>query len=129
MPSEEHNELEEKAIAWLRQQGFVDILVEARISVVGDSAGEVMTKDDHPPFGSTLRPDVVGFSSTRKVIVECGSPGPVSRLFTFRNLGYEIYIWPYGEEEPYRVTRGVSFCSECGHRFKSPGRPYSLEMF
>ena len=59
MPSKDHDEIAEKAVAWLKQQGFTDIIVEAKIITVGTSVGKVAPKSSNPR-GTTLTPDVIG---------------------------------------------------------------------
>ena len=120
MAYEEHDEMKKGAIAWLRQQGFVDILVEAKIIVTGDSAGKVAPEKGNPR-GTTLVPDVIGYSSDRKVIVECGSVGPPDRLLLFSGLGYEVYVWPYDGKEPYKWSEDVNYCRFCGRKFEHLG--------
>lgn len=117
MPSEEHSELEERAIAWLKQQGFVDIMTETKIVVVGDSAGKIACKTGNP-YGTTRTPDVIGLGSTRKVIIECGSMVRPDKLYQFRDLGFEVYIWPYDAVEPYLWSKDVRFCGHCGRKFE-----------
>ncbi len=118
MPSEEHDELEEKAVAWLKQQGFTGAMTEIKIIVVGKSAGSIAPKKGNP-YGTTHTPDVVGLSSTRKVIIECGTISGQDRLYRFQDLGFEVYIWPYDALEPYLWSKDICFCRYCGRKFEN----------
>lgn len=121
MSTEEHDEIEERASAWLSRQGFINILVEPKIAVAGNSAGEVAPEKGNP-YRTTLTPDVVGYRGTRKVAVECGSAMRPGRLALLRGLGYEVYLWPYDAEEPYKWSEDVNFCRFCGRKFEHLGR-------
>ncbi len=117
MPSREHKDIVWEAYIWLRQQGFVDILVETRIIVVGDSAGETTPEGRYLP-GVTLKPDVIGYKSTLKVVIECGSIMKPSRLLVFQEMGYEVYVWPYDAKEPYLWSENLGLCRFCGRKFE-----------
>lgn len=117
MSSEEHDKLQRNATAWLRQQGFTNVVTETRIVVTGKLAGSIAPgKGNH--YGTTLTPDVIGINGTRKAVVECGSIIPLDRLYKFQSLGFEVYVWPYDALEPYLWSESVCMCRFCGRKFK-----------
>lgn len=121
MPSEEHNRMVDRAILWLQQQKFVSVMVETKIVVEGHYVGVTAPRGAYPR-GATLTPDAIGYSDSRKVVVECGSVVQLDRLHIFKSLGYEVYIWPYDAEEPYIWSEDMGLCRYCGRKFNHIGR-------
>lgn len=115
--AEEHDALKEKATAWLEQRGFSDIVVEPKIAIVGEFAGNTVPSRSKE-YGPTLSPDIVGRDGARKLVVECGSIMETDRLYVFRDLGFEVYLWPYDADEPFLWSENVGFCRFCGRRFE-----------
>lgn len=125
MPSKEHDELVEMAAAWLTGQGFTEVLIEAKVVVVGELKGSIARREDiHYGYiyesihGTTRTPDVIGFNNKRRVIIECGSVMRLERLSQFQDLGFEVYIWPYDTLEPYLWSGSICLCKHCGRKFE-----------
>ena len=70
------------------------------------------------PAKDNFKVDVLGIMGGRKIAVECGGSRR-GKLIKLAGLVSEIYIWPYGAEEPYRWGENTGVCNTCGHKIKN----------
>lgn len=87
-------------VAWLRENGYDSILVEAKVP-------KLLAKGYYAI-------DLVGIKNGTKIALECG--GSVTRkLNALLEIFTEVWVFPYNESEPYRWSDDMIICQNCGH--------------
>ena len=102
---DKHSKLKGKAVEWLKNKGFNDIETEVRI--LNSQTGKAWR-------GSYLV-DIIGRNDKFKVAIECGG-SQVDKLNNIYDEFDKIFIFPYGEEEPYEWKTNENLCQNCGHK-------------
>ena len=107
LTSRKHSDLKIAALEWLEARGFKDI--ELEVTILYNSEGNHRRK---------FMIDVVGRRKGKKVAVECGG-SLNNKLDTLLGLFHEVYVLPYGREEPVKWKKGSEICHCCGNALSS----------
>ena len=107
MENARHKNLKDQAIEWLKKRGIEDIELEVRTL---KSTGERLD-------WITFKVDIVGRSNSSKIAIECGG-SPKSKLNELLPYYDEVWVFPYGQQEPYLWKLGMNLCKNCGTPYR-----------
>ncbi len=108
--TDKHSLLVQRAAHWLFRRGIADIEFEVRIPKL-----EAITNKGKASFKkSNYKIDIVGRDSSTKIAIECGG-SRIKKLNDLLGLFNEVWVFPYGENEPFLWKEGMYICTSCGH--------------
>lgn len=116
-----HHRLKLKAVDFLIKKSCVNITQEVHIPIprqrgkriVADVIGQY-------PITYEKRRDHDAWIGGNWVIVECGGVSGALKLHALKRLilarTYTVFIFPFGEKEPYKWDGISNICASCGHK-------------
>ena len=109
--TEKHDQLIDQALSWLQDDNYTDIEFEVKVP---NRTGERLRNGNNSPRKPYYAIDIIGRNGSKKIAVECGG-SKATKLDSLLGIFNEVWVFPYGGQEPYQWQEGMTLCQRCGH--------------